>query len=41
MSEPVILPSIEGMGSKLGEWMGAIDFQLRRLTKFRLGVELS
>ncbi len=28
MSEPEILPSIEGMGAKLGEGMKAIDFQL-------------
>jgi hypothetical protein len=28
MPEPEILPSIEGMGAKLGEGMKAIDFQL-------------
>ncbi len=26
-SEPVMLPSIEGVGAKLGEGMGAIDYQ--------------
>ncbi len=27
MSEPVMLPSTQGMGAELGEVMGAIDFQ--------------
>ncbi len=31
-SEPVMLPSIEGMGAKLGEGMGASDFEPRHLT---------
>ncbi len=32
MSEPVMLPSIQGRGAKLGEGMGAIDLKPRCLT---------
>jgi hypothetical protein len=32
-SEPVRLPSIQGVGAMLGEGMQAIDFQPRHLTK--------
>ncbi len=33
MSELILLPSVEGMGAKLAEGIGAFDFQPRYLTK--------
>ncbi len=36
MSEPVMLPSLEGTGAKLGEGMWAMDFQPRHCTNWLL-----
>jgi hypothetical protein len=38
MPEPVIKPSIWGMGAKLGEGMSAIDFSAKKINQLTFGL---